>query len=330
MGIQAMKVLVDAMDETERDACFTEAFLLSKLSFPGIVRVFDANQLEHKYGGFPYITMEYMGGGTLEELLNEATHGLMLDIALDIAARVAEALVHAHKLEPPLVHRDVKPANILLEEEDSRLPGVRLADYGLAAHANRFTRTVEAGGTILYMSPESLRGFETTASDVFSLGLVIYELLTGTQPYPKQAFAELESPEQFRDKLSEMHEQPINPPSYFDQKIPTHVDAVVMRALAIREIDRFQSGDTLAAALQACVVAANHASKSQVTPDHSQKLRQIFTQVLDANNLMASCEQLDHLIKQNPEESAAWQPHLSWMLKEHTRQIQSPEQTTHA
>lgn len=330
MGIQAMKVLVDAMDETERDACLTEAFLLSKLSCPGIVRVFDANHLEQKHGGFPYITMEFMGGGTLEELLHEATHGLMLDVALDIAMQVAEALGHAHRLEPSLVHRDVKPANILLQESDSRLPGVRLGDYGLAAHTNLFTRTVEAGGTILYMSPESLRGFETTASDVYSLGLVIYELLTGTLPYPKQAFADLESPEQFQQALSEMQGQQINPPSYFDPKIPPYVDAVVMRALAYDEGERFQDGDSLAAALQACSSTLQHYSGTDFGPDCSHQLKLVFEMTQDTKNLMTACEKLDNLMNQHPEICDAYKPHLGWMLTERARLIQSPESTAHA
>lgn len=330
MGIQAMKVLVDTMDGSERDACFTEAFLLSKLSYPGIVRVFDANNLDEDVGGFPYITMEFMAGGTLEELLSEATNGLILDVALEIAVQAARALGHAHRLDPPLVHRDVKPANILLEDNDSRIPGVRLADYGLAAHTNLFTRTVEAGGTILYMSPESLRGFETPASDVYSLGLVMYELLTGTLPYPKQAFADLETPEQFQKTLAEMHKQPISPPSYFDPKIPADVDAVVLRALGIEELQRFQSGDALAAAIQACRTAHTDASETALTPEVDQELRSIFSLAYESGSLKPACRRLDHLIRSNPLLKHHWQPHLDWMRHECKPDRQSPETTAHA
>lgn len=319
MGIQAMKVLVDGLDETERDACFTEAFLLSKLSYSGIVRVFDANHLSASAGGFPYITMEYVGGGTLEHLLDEAENGLILDVALEVGQQVAKALSHAHRLEPPLVHRDVKPANILLEEVRDLSPVVRLADYGLAVHANLFTRTVQAGGTILYMSPESLRGFETAASDVFSLGLVIYELLAGTLPYPKQAFGGLEGPKEAQKTLAQLHSQPIEPPSYFDPKIPSDVDTVVLRALAIDEVNRFQTGDDFAQALAACQAALRHNADADLAGEAKSELRSIFSCARRVDGLATACQRLDQLIEEHSSLAPAYQEHFTWMLNERNR-----------
>ena len=177
MGMQVMKLLVDGERDEDRAEGLGEAFLLSKITHPGIVRVFDANRLEDEHGGHPYITMEHVSGGNLAELLAEHRAGLALDQALEFGRQIASSLGHAHDLPGGLVHRDVKPANILFEQVGGGDLAMRVADFGLATRVNRFTKVAASGGTLLYMSPESIAGYETPASDVFSAGLVLYDLM---------------------------------------------------------------------------------------------------------------------------------------------------------
>ena len=132
MGMQVMKLLVDGESDADRAEGLSEAFLLSKITHPGIVRVFDANRLEPASGSYPYITMEHVSGGTMAELLADHPEGLALDGALEFGRQIAAALGHAHDLPGGLIHRDVKPANILLEPLNPGDYAIRIADFGLA------------------------------------------------------------------------------------------------------------------------------------------------------------------------------------------------------
>lgn len=253
MGIQAMKVIVTHVEPEELEHCFAEAFLLSKLLCPGIVRVYDANRLEDTHGGYPYITMEYASGGTLRELLSRAGFQSDVRFALQVCLQIAEALAYAHAMERPLVHRDVKPANILLETTGDGRATAKLADFGLASHTDLFTKTVAAGGTILYMSPESLRGFESPASDVYSLGLVLYEMLTGTLPYPKKAFSGLGALKEIEAALTSLQQSEHEAPSYFNPRVFPELDHLVAKALEYDEQQRFQDGAHIAHAIDSCI-----------------------------------------------------------------------------
>jgi len=255
MGMQAMKVFKNT--EKKKDdytAGFNEAFLLSRITHPGIVRVFDANRMSETRGKNVYLTMEYVEGSTLTELLDDEY--LTVAEALDLAIQTTDAVAFAHQQDPPIVHRDIKPQNILLEEgEGSRC--VRVADFGLAKRVNRITETVAAGGTLLYMSPESLVGYETPASDVYSLGLVVHQMLCDCLPYrlgelPKDAKAS-----EITKMLDKWQREPFRPPSYFKSEISPDIDAVVLRALAHDPKDRFADAGEMRDALTLCQEGLN-------------------------------------------------------------------------
>ena len=175
LGMQAMKVFREPTLEGGTDA-LREAFLLSRFGHPHIVRVFEANVLDAAFGGNEFLTMEYVAGSTLLDYASERT--LSIRRVLEIACQVCEAVAQAHAQTPPVVHRDIKPQNVLVEPGEGT-PHVKLADFGFALPVGRGTITGSTAGTLAYMAPETLDGTGTTASDVWSLGILTYELLTG-------------------------------------------------------------------------------------------------------------------------------------------------------
>lgn len=249
MGMQAMKVFRRSVDEKQQIAGFNEAFLLSRITHPGIVRVFDANRLNPEENSSIYITMEYVSGGTLAGLLEKET--LAVPKALDLAVQAAEAVAHAHRQSPPIVHRDIKPQNMLIEDITG-VRHVRVADFGLATRVNRVTETVAAGGTIQYMSPESLVGYETPASDVYSLGLTIHQILCDCLPYQLSALPRDATTKQIIEKLDAWQREPFRPPSYFNSKISPDIDAVILRSLTHSAKNRYADAGELRDALAIC------------------------------------------------------------------------------
>ncbi|MDT4915724.1 MAG: eukaryotic-like serine/threonine-protein kinase, partial [Pseudonocardiales bacterium] len=158
-----------------------EARVLARLSHPGLVTVYDAGiDATLADAPRPYLVMELVRGPTLADRLRDGA--LPPEQVAAVAAQLASALAHIHRRE--VVHRDVKPANILLRdaEDGSRYPAATLTDFGIARliDGTRITMTGYTLGTANYLSPEQLNGGEVAAaSDIYSLGLVLLECLTG-------------------------------------------------------------------------------------------------------------------------------------------------------
>ena len=172
----AVKVLRDTVDEVDRERFTSEAQLLANLSHPALVTVLDAGITEER----PFVVMELVEGPTLAAALGPGPLPA-LEVAR-IGAQVAHALAHAH--QQGVVHRDVKPANVLLDDGGP----VKLADFGIArliGDTMRHTATGTAIGTAAYVSPEQVQGdLVDGATDVYSLGLVLLEALTGDRAFP--------------------------------------------------------------------------------------------------------------------------------------------------
>ena len=313
MGMQVLKLLVDGLEDTDRVEGLHEAFLLSRISHPGVIRVFDANRIEESLGHHPYITMEYASGGTLQELLAGSSSGLRLEVSLDFAEQIARGLGHAHALGDGIVHRDVKPGNILLEEITGGECVLRLGDFGLAATVDKVLQSVGSGGTILYMSPESLRGFETPASDVYSAGLVLYEMLTGTLPFPKRALDGATRMSEIRERLGELHREELPAPSYFDSNITEDVDSVVMRSLHVDLDDRFPDGIGFAQAIAACRHVQRAPDGAELRTRHAEALREAFAAASRPGGIPAAADRLDQLLDEHPELVRVYLPHLRQM-----------------
>lgn len=174
LGLQALKIF----RRKEGADALEEAYLLTKLGHPHIVRVFEANEFGRSGEAYGYFSMEYVAGGTLNSLGSE----LSLDERLSLGRDILCGLAFAHSQSPPIIHRDISPTNILVDKSDSRICA-KISDFGLAKHVDPESLVASAGGKYLYMAPESFLGKHSTATDVYSAAIVLFELLTGHHPF---------------------------------------------------------------------------------------------------------------------------------------------------
>jgi serine/threonine-protein kinase len=221
--------------EDARNRFFREAETAGRLNHPNIVTIYDAGE-EHD---LCYIAMEFLKG---KDLAPQTKAGALLPLAdvLNIAAQVAEALDYAHKLN--VVHRDIKPANIMYEM-DTKI--VKVTDFGIARITDSSrTKTGMVLGTPSYMSPEQLSGKRVDGrSDLFSLGVMLYQMCVGTLPFQGESMAEL---------MFRIANEPYRDPKELNPKLPASVVAVIDRALKKNADERFQNGAEFAQALRQC------------------------------------------------------------------------------
>ena len=214
-----------------------EARAVAQLSHPNIVTVIDRGDDD----GQQYIVFEYVDGESLKELVDR-TGPLPARRAIELAIQVGEALAFAH--HNGLVHRDVKPQNVLVTEDGE----AKVTEFGIARSLDvehGVTQTGTVLGTSNYLSPEQARGQQVTpVTDVYSLGVVLYELLTGDVPFPGENFVAV--------AMKHINEEA---PSLFEQRpdIPIRLVAAVDRALAKDPADRFPTMDAFVAELRACL-----------------------------------------------------------------------------
>jgi eukaryotic-like serine/threonine-protein kinase len=214
-----------------------EASSAAGLQHPNIVGIFDRGEWDGTY----YIAMEYVEGRTLKDIIRERGPAPP-DAAVDIVLQILRAAGFAH--QRGVVHRDIKPHNVLIDDEGR----VKVADFGIArAGASDVTETGSIMGTAQYISPEQAQGRPVDArSDLYSIGVVLYELLTGRVPF------DAESPVSIA--LMQVNEAPV-PPMELNPSIPPALDAVVMRALEKDPARRFADADAFIAALEAARAA---------------------------------------------------------------------------
>ncbi|MFM8600079.1 MAG: Stk1 family PASTA domain-containing Ser/Thr kinase [Mycobacterium sp.] len=215
-----------------------EAQNAAALNHPAIVAVYDTGEAETSSGPLPYIVMEYVDGVTLRDIVH--TDGPMPPRrALEVIADACQALNFSH--QNGIIHRDVKPANIMITKNGA----VKVMDFGIARAiadtGNSVTATAAVIGTAQYLSPEQARGETVDArSDVYSLGCVLYEILTGEPPFVGDSPVAV--------AYQHVREDPI-PPSFKRAGISPELDAVVLKALAKNPENRYQSAAEMRADL---------------------------------------------------------------------------------
>ncbi len=214
-----------------------EAQNAAALNHPAIVAVYDTGEAETATGPLPYIVMEYVDGVTLRDIVhNEGP--MPAKRAIEVIADACQALNFSH--QHGIIHRDVKPANIMI----SKAGAVKVMDFGIAralSDANSVTQTAAVIGTAQYLSPEQARGEKVDArSDVYSLGCVLYEILTGEPPFVGDSPVAV--------AYQHVREDPVAP-SQRHNDISPELDAVVLKALAKNPDNRYQSAAEMRADL---------------------------------------------------------------------------------
>jgi serine/threonine-protein kinase len=209
-----------------------EASSAAALSHPNIVGIFDRGE----WNGTYYIAMEYVAGRSLKALVREQGP-LDPAAAIDIVIQILRAARFAHRRG--VIHRDLKPHNVILDEEGR----ARVTDFGIArAGASDMTMTGSIMGTAQYLSPEQAQGYAVSdASDLYSVGVILYELLTGVVPFEGETAVAV--------AFKQVSAAP-RPPSELNPALPPSLDAIVLRALAKDPAERYSSADELIAALQ--------------------------------------------------------------------------------
>ena len=208
---------------------FQEARVVSQFSHPNIVTLFDA--IEHE--GSHYLVLEYVDGLTLAQLLRREGR-LEKSHAVKIAIQVAEGLAYAHGKQ--VIHRDIKPANIMIDPNGTP----RIMDFGIAAMSGDAAETMQ--GTPLYMAPERhQKKSATQTDDVFSLGMLLYEMLAGRPAVTGTSTFEV---------MHKIANEPFQPPSALNPDVDEQLDDVVLKALLKNDAERYESADAMKQALE--------------------------------------------------------------------------------
>ena len=233
-----------APDEMQglRERLFREAQSAGRLSHPGIVTIYDIAE----ENGIAYITMEFVEGRTLEELMNAGEVGDLKAVA-QLVDQMAGALDYAHARQ--IVHRDAKPSNILVTPDGH----TKITDFGIARiTSSQMTQTGTVMGTPSYMSPEQVRGESIDGrSDQFSLAVMAYELVTGRKPFIGDGLTGV---------IFKIVSEKPEPPSAINTALPTELDRIILKGLAKRPDERFRDCHAFAAEFNACLAGYETAS----------------------------------------------------------------------
>jgi serine/threonine protein kinase len=237
VAIKTISMLGQESDEEQnfRERFFQEARAAGRLSHPGIVTIFDVGEEPETHE--PYIVMEYVKGQPLSKILAANNRKLPLGAALHLAQTIAETLHYAHT--QGVVHRDIKPANILVTD-DGRC---KITDFGIAKlNQANLTAPGRTLGSPAYMAPEQLSGEGgDSRSDLFSLGVILYTILTGHRPFQGNSAATV--------MFKVVNNDPVAV-SALDSELPPEIDRVVSKSIAKDPAQRYQSGLQMAQEIQ--------------------------------------------------------------------------------
>jgi serine/threonine-protein kinase len=245
LGRQALKLFKMAgLSGEEVQDMLAEAVLLSQIDHPNIVRVFDANTIDLSGQVFGYFTMEHVAGGSLDRFWrSHGTQFVPVPVVVDLVKQVCRGLATAHKQDPPIIHRDIKPQNILVGYQSDGLRA-KVSDFGLAKKVNPLTLLASARGTRAFKAPEAFEDFnnDSCSGDVWAVGMTLYLLLTDKLPFVVPDDEPLPNAKVFAETLI--------PPSRVNPLCDPRLDQIVVRSLAVDRAKRHSSAIELLADLE--------------------------------------------------------------------------------
>lgn len=239
-----------------------EALSVSNLSHPNIVEVYDVGEEDGNY----YIVMEYIEGKTLKQLLQKRG-ALTLNEVIDIMTQLTDGLAHAH--EAYIIHRDIKPQNIMIEDNGL----IKITDFGIAMALNstQLTQTNSVMGSVHYLPPEQANGKGSTVkSDIYSLGILMYELLTGSVPFKGDTAVEI-ALKHMKEKIPSIRKQ--NP------TIPQSVENIVLKATAKNPKNRYDNVRDMYKDLQTALQRDNEKRLVYEYPENDLEETKVIPQV---------------------------------------------------
>lgn len=249
LGRQALKLFkLPGLTAVEVQDMLGEAVLLSKIDHPNIVRVFDANTITIEDQVFGYFTMEHVAGGSLDRFWRSfGTQFAPVPVVVDLVKQVCRGLVAAHTQDPPIIHRDIKPQNILVGYQADGLRA-KVSDFGLAKTVNPLTLMATSRGTRQFKAPEALDDVksDSLAGDVWAVGMTLYLLLTDLLPFEVPDDRALGS-------ASKAFQVALIPLSQVNPICDSSLDRIAARSLSIDPKNRYASAVELLADLDAWV-----------------------------------------------------------------------------
>lgn len=269
-----------------------EARIIANLQHPHILPVFDYGEQD----GYTFIVMPFVETGTLTDELERGP--LSLPRAEQVVRQLCSALAYAH--QRGVVHRDLKPSNVLIDEGGNCF----LTDFGIAKMVEATVQITQTGaiiGTPAYMSPEQIRGDDLDGrSDLYSLGIVLYEMLTGRPPYQAET-----PPAIFVKHLND----PLPMPRQFKPDLPERVQEVLLKALAKDREDRFADAEEFTSAFESAVRAQEQEGRGQEAPTLPPDLQYGATEVEVSGEVAAPAEEVGSGVERQRSERGGW----SWV-----------------
>mgnify|MGYP001230459537 CR=1 FL=1 len=237
LGYQALKILRTTNHEDNFDEFINESKNLININHENIVRLYDSNYLKYNKKKYFYLSMEFVSGEDLFSLIKRKGK-ITLELSLKLQKEVCQGLQFMHDQEAPIIHRDIKPQNILLNYNTEPI-SAKISDFGVSAVIDKNFRVTSSAGTLCYMSLECLNGIADASNDLFSAGIIFYEMLTGHQPW-EYDFDNTTDYEKIKTQIILARKDEPTNPSFYNKNINEKLEKVMLKAIAANKKDRYK------------------------------------------------------------------------------------------
>jgi len=264
---QVMKVFKNEyVEKADLNEVINEGQILTFLTHPNVVKVFEINTFKKNDKEHYFITMSFVSGESLTKLVNRKMQ-LDVPVATSIMIDVLNGLSSAHNNNPTIIHRDINPDNILLSYDNQKPAGI-LGDFGIAKLLDQANSIPGAGGRFLYFAPECFMNIYLPTSDVFSAGVVLYKMLTGVHPwrYDFDHYT-LDDNEEVSKMINTARKITPIKPSIFNESIDEKLEKVIMKSLEKNMENRYRTAGSFVKALQSACISENISERYWVEQD---------------------------------------------------------------